>query len=173
MWVSCFKPSLLSYILNITVSKEKSLTVNNLCTCFIGNFGSFDMFSILEYVFLCTARVPYCRFILWISVHVHICILWLLLCFAASKVASTKQCSGKIIVRSKNSLHKLIIPIRLQCFTGLSNYFTYLPIVCIIIACVHTHGHFWVLLFLVNWFQCQYRFTSRTVKRLYISYFYR
>ena len=123
MWVSCFKPSLLSYILNITVSKEKSLTVNNLCTCFIGNFGSFDMFSILEYVFLCTARVPYCRFILWISVHVHICILWLLLCFAASKVASTKQCSGKIIVRSKNSLHKLIIPYQASVLHGFVQLF--------------------------------------------------
>jgi len=43
--------------------------------------------------------------------------LLIMLC-TASKVVTTKQCSGKIVVKSKNSLYKLIIPYQASVLHG-------------------------------------------------------
>ena len=42
-----------------------------------------------------------------------------MLLLVASKVVMMKQCSGKIVVKSKNSLYKLIIPYQASVLHGL------------------------------------------------------
>jgi len=51
-------------------------------------------------------------------VHINMC-KFIVLLHAASKVVMMKQCSGKIVVKSKNSLYKLIIPYQASVLHGL------------------------------------------------------
>jgi len=70
--------------------------------------------------FISFMLAPIMSVMMYLLVRTSVCVMeHVLLLHVASKVVTMKQCSGKIVVKSKNSLYKLIIPYQASVLHGL------------------------------------------------------